>query len=98
MTAARTVLLEYDWPGNVRELKHVVEALVVSSRDGEMIGESRTRDFLEKPQVRPGQTEILDELVDQHIRHTLDACGSNKAKAARRLGISRKTLYRRLGR
>jgi tetratricopeptide (TPR) repeat protein len=93
---ARKVLLEYDWPGNVRELRQVVEALVVSVGDGETVDAAGVTEFLEASGsgARPGSG--LDTVEDREIRRALEVCGGNKAEAARLLGISRKTLYRRM--
>jgi transcriptional regulator with PAS, ATPase and Fis domain len=93
---ARRALLEYGWPGNVRELKHVVEAVVVSARDGEVVGEAKVAEFLEASGSGVRQISGTDEAEDREIKQALEACGGNKAEAARLLGISRKTLYRRM--
>jgi transcriptional regulator with PAS, ATPase and Fis domain len=89
-------LLGYEWPGNVRELKHVVEVLVVSARDGAIVGVDAVEEFLEASESGPVAGCDTNEVEDREIRRALDACGGNKAEAARRLGISRKTLYRRM--
>ena len=54
------------------------------------------REVLER--VRKGEEEIytLDEVERDHIRRTLDLCGGNQTRAAKRLGISRNTLLRKL--
>ena len=85
----------HSWPGNVRELQHVLaEASLME--DGEtLMGYS----FQPEPQafpvaVRDGSREARED--ERHLREALARTGGNKARAARLLGISRKTLYQRL--
>jgi DNA-binding NtrC family response regulator len=89
------ILRGYAWPGNVRELQHVVEHTAI---------------FSSRPVIRPvdlpealrdagpeGEALLsLQEHEARHIRKVLDACGGNKARAAKILGIPRASLYRRL--
>ncbi len=96
-------ILAYDWPGNVRELRNSIERAVALTR-------SETVDVQHLPQkvqeyrsehllvVGADPTEIapLEEMERRYILKAIDACGGNKTKAARVLGIGRKTLYRRL--
>jgi DNA-binding NtrC family response regulator len=88
-------LRAHDWPGNVRELKNFVERSL-------MLGEFAL-DQLEAPrqETRPMVAEYpldwtLEEVKDHHMARVLRAMGGNKSAAARCLGISRKTLERRL--
>ncbi|MEJ5366733.1 MAG: sigma-54 dependent transcriptional regulator [Bryobacteraceae bacterium] len=90
-------LCEYDWPGNVRQLQHMVERLVILAPGGRI-----TEDAVEEairassPKEEPGET--LAEAEAEQIRKVLAATGGNKSRAARILGIERKTLYRKLER
>jgi two-component system response regulator HydG len=99
--AALKVLLAYPWPGNVRELENVVERAVALA-EGEQIGpddlpsqvrERRSTDVLAGALAR-GLT--LAELEREYIHRVLQAEAGNKTKAAQRLGLDRKTLYRKL--
>lgn len=97
-------LLKYEWPGNVRELMNAIERAVVLSRseyldqedlpmvvkdeDSEGLGLSTESNV-------PGDLP-LDEVEKATILKTLEACGGNKSEAARRLGITRKTLHKKL--
>lgn len=90
------IFMKYPWPGNVRELKHALEHAFVLCRQ-----DTITADLLplylmafEGAQVlSPGGREGLDE---QKILKALEKTGWNIARAARLLGVDRKTLYRNL--
>jgi DNA-binding NtrC family response regulator len=104
--AAMSALRGYDWPGNVRELRNVIE-LVTLLRAGRQV---RVRDLPQEiqsaavvtRQERPPQTltlEVsLDDALDVSIRKILTAAlaleGGNRSRAARRMGISVRTIQR----
>jgi DNA-binding NtrC family response regulator len=100
---ALRLLVRYAWPGNVRELANVVERAVVLAEHDSIVPEDL--DFI--PQLSGEATLALDGVVEgklsleeverAYIRRVVDAQGGNKAAAARLLGITRKTLYRKLG-
>ncbi len=97
-------LLKYDWPGNVRELMNAVERAVVLSRSDYLGDEEFVLVFRAKPdEERSKQVEAkgpaslpLEEVEKTTILNTLDAAGGNKSEAARRLGITRRTLHKKL--
>jgi transcriptional regulator with PAS, ATPase and Fis domain len=97
---ALKVLQAYTWPGNIRELKNVAERL--STRRGTQIvvddlpHELRTSNQLPTSATRDGALLKVQEA--EIIRTTLEQCAGNMAEAARRLGINRSTIYRRLRR
>jgi len=94
-------LLDYPWPGNVRELENVVERAVVLSRSDtlseddlpENLAEARTKvaHTLEFPIGTP-----LAEIENRVIRETLRHTKGDKSVAAQLLGISTRTIYRKL--
>jgi two-component system response regulator HydG len=96
--------LKYDWPGNVRELMNAVERAVVLSRSDYLGDEEFVLVFRNKPEEeRSEQVEakgpanlLLEEVEKTTILNTLDAAGGNKSEAARRLGITRRTLHKKL--
>jgi DNA-binding NtrC family response regulator len=94
--AARKALGTYGWPGNVRELKNVAEALILSSSNGNIITAENVKQFLSDRNFEGGLKGQIADLEREEIERVLKACDGNKTKAARMLGISRKTLWSKL--
>jgi len=99
--SAQTLLADYSWPGNVRELRNVVEsAVLVSDNEHITIGDLP----MHLQQYATGHREELsakvvgriDEAERDVIRAALQEANGDKASAAKRLGISVRTLYRKL--
>jgi two-component system response regulator HydG len=94
---AMRLLLRYAWPGNVRELENCIEHAVVLAW-GKRIEASDLPEALH-PRI-DGNTELPGGTITANeaklLKEVLDECGWNKKEAARRLGISRNTLYRKL--
>jgi two-component system response regulator HydG len=94
-------LLKHPWPGNVRELENAVERAVVLAL-GEYVGERELPPTLaggEENRPEGGFANLtLEELERRAILDALEAAGGNKSEAARRLGITRKTLHAKLNR
>ncbi|HEX6271860.1 MAG TPA: sigma-54 dependent transcriptional regulator [Polyangiaceae bacterium] len=98
---AEQQLIGYDWPGNVRELENAMRAAVALASTGQIGLEElpttvRTRRGPTVPATERPTT--LEEVERRHIEIVLKAVGWNKARAARKLGIDRATLYRKLSR
>jgi DNA-binding NtrC family response regulator len=90
-------LREYDWPGNVRELANVIERAAVLC-GGEEISAETVAPWLEGP-ARGPQSLVglpLEEVERRAIEESLKACGGHREKAARRLGITSRTLRDKL--
>ncbi len=100
------LLMTYSWPGNVRELKHAIEFAVVRCQHAMIQPQDLPPELLQ-------QQELIPESSDQDVgiqsppKHSLEKAqlldalkqtGGNRSAAARKLGISRLTLYRRLAR
>ncbi|RYE72956.1 MAG: AAA family ATPase, partial [Oxalobacteraceae bacterium] len=95
----------YRWPGNVRQLANVVRTGVALLDDGEdvvtvaLLGEE-VREAPGAASLEPASAAPLSgdlrQLAQASIRETLSAVSGNVSEAARRLGVSRNTLYRRL--
>jgi PAS domain S-box-containing protein len=105
MEAIPLRLLErYAWPGNARELEHAIERLLILA-DGPTVTATAIRRTLDGliqdrhwgglPAAPTGTTE-LDRMELAMIRQTLAETGNNQSEAARRLGVSRSTLWRKL--
>jgi len=96
---ALEVLSQYHWPGNIRELENAVERAVMLS-EGPLLRRSAFAGFLgaqadsvqAKAIARP-----LAEVEMEHIQRVLELCGGNRTKAAKILGITPVTLWRKLG-
>lgn len=102
------VLRRHDWVGNVRELENVVERCFALGVTGTLTAAEVARELHPS---RPGQDSrsaaqpsspapegTLEEIESRAVAAALDRTGGNKAAAARALGISRKTLYRKIDR
>jgi len=92
-------LKAYPWPGNVRELEHAISHAAALARGGVISVEDlpeKVRTGAERPEAGgPGEARgglSMDEMKRAHVKKTLAECGGNKAVAARKLGIDRKTL------
>jgi two-component system response regulator HydG len=95
---AMRLLLDYPWPGNVRELENSIEAAVVLAH-GKRIEISDFPSALRQNTCYPTETGSQGTMMENEaklLKEALDECGWNKKQAARRLGISRNTLYRKL--
>jgi len=92
-------LIRYNWPGNVRELMNAVERGVVLTRT-DYIDETDMPFFKEDETEFKGgdiQSNIpLDEVERATILSTLESFNGNKSETARRLGITRRTLHKKL--
>jgi DNA-binding NtrC family response regulator len=105
--AAKKALLAHAWPGNVRELENVVERAVALAETGQVRLEDLPELLRERRPDEPvagadplegalARRLTLDELERDYIQRVLAAEGGNKTRAAQRLGLDRKTLYRKL--
>ena len=90
-------LEEYSWPGNIRQLQHLMERLTILAPNG-WIDDVAVRTSLEQMDSRDHSSETLADTEAEQIRRVLAATNGNKSRAAKILGIERKTLYRKLER
>jgi DNA-binding NtrC family response regulator len=100
---AWTVLYAYPFHGNVRELEHVIKRAVVLSRRGPIDVEHLSPEVAAAGTRRPETPESIQPLAQalhaferQHIALALRATGGHRHRAARILGISRKTLWEKM--
>jgi DNA-binding NtrC family response regulator len=87
----------YTWPGNVRQLQHMMERLVILAPQGR-IDETAVREAIADAEGREAPVETLEDAKSEQIKKVLAATNGNKSKAAKILGIERKTLYRLIDR
>ena len=96
---AMDVLSSHNWPGNVRELRNVLERMVVLAR-GKRLGvrdiPSTIRDIRTPRSFSTKKDLTLDEAEKDLIITALETNNGNRTKAAEQLGISRRTLHRKL--
>src|SRR5262249_5156852 len=99
---AFAALLSHDYAGNIRELENLLEGAASLCRGGVI----QLEDLQWLPARAPGRPDALPEaessevpklaaLEERHIRRVLKTAGGDKSPAARILGISRRTLYRK---
>ena len=90
-------LKDYSWPGNIRQLQHLMERLTILAPGGR-VDKDVVESAIKQMDSRDHGNESLAEAETDQIRKVLTATNGNKTKAAKILGIERKTLYRRLER
>jgi DNA-binding NtrC family response regulator len=99
---AMNVLLAYDWPGNVRELRNAIEQMVVLARAEKLTLRDVPAairggaDLTKIAVVRSGMT--VEEAEKELIVQALKELKGNRTKAAEKIGMSRRTLHRKLKR
>jgi DNA-binding NtrC family response regulator len=102
--AALAGFARYSWPGNVRELKNVLERAMVLA-PGHVVRVDDCPGVAVEEEPPPvavatdddeGESDLLEDVERRHIRKVLAATGGNKTVAAKRLGLSLRSLYRRL--
>lgn len=93
--AAAELLVQHSWPGNLRELNNVMKRAVLLAR-GRQITAAELQQAMGP--VRQNAVPTLHDEADerQRIEDALRQTGGNKAKAARLLGIDRKTIYNKM--
>ncbi|MRR55909.1 MAG: sigma-54-dependent Fis family transcriptional regulator [Deltaproteobacteria bacterium] len=89
----------YHWPGNIRQLKNVIERAAVLAKGSIITARElsdEVRQFALGRAVTGSVVKPLRELEEAAIRSALLECRGNKSRVAEMLGISRKSLYKRL--
>ncbi|MFD1388184.1 PrpR N-terminal domain-containing protein [Oceanobacillus sp. FSL W7-1293] len=97
-------LIDYDWPGNVGQLKYVIEQLFLESQSY-YIEKTEVDTVFKRVEQQAKQNDVLsyvdmsgtlEEIEKQVITKVLEEEGMNQSRAAKRLGINRSTLWRKL--
>ncbi len=95
-------LMEYDWPGNVRELEHMIERTVVICKEPVICFKHLNVLVNDKKYAQPNikvvdiPADTLEQVEKKQIFKMLKQCNGNKTIAAKRLGISSRTLRNKL--
>ena len=92
---AQEILTRYDWPGNVREMNHTIERALLMCNDKEILP---THLMLEpaKSEAMDIESMSMEDIEKLLIQKALRKHGGNVTQAAKQLGLSRATFYRRL--
>jgi transcriptional regulator with PAS, ATPase and Fis domain len=100
-SSVKALFLNYPWPGNIRELKNTIESAVLVSNDEYLtmadlpmqLQQYATRN---REEISPKALRNFEEAEWNVIRESIKEANGNKDKAAKLLGISTRTLYRKL--
>jgi DNA-binding NtrC family response regulator len=98
---ALKILLNYSWPGNIRELENIIQRAITLNQHEVILPEDLPASIIQKIDEKLFEKALeekftLDQLEKEYIKRVLIETGGNKSKAAERLGLDRKTLYRKL--
>ena len=97
---ARTILCRYDYPGNIRELRNTLQRAVSLCTDGHIRGEHIR--FDERPEIAAhpatGASRSLKQIESEQIAYLLEKYHGHRRRVAEDLGISERTLYRKIKR
>jgi DNA-binding NtrC family response regulator len=91
------ILCDYTWPGNVRQLQNVIESSLIMANGGFITSDMLPSYLLEdrSPSLKRGNLREAEQAI---IQETLKKHNGNISQSARELGITRKTLYRKINR
>jgi PAS domain S-box-containing protein len=90
------LFMEYSWPGNVREMEHALEHAFIICKQHVITFDQLPQELLKPPVAGVVPLSGSGDIKPEVIRQALKKCGWNKSKAARILGISRPTIYRKI--
>lgn len=100
-SAAAKVLLNYDWPGNIREIRNFCENMVIMHRGKEVSEHDLEPKYVSHDLSKSNDRDIevglsVEDNEKRLLRNALQQANGNKTKAAQLMGISRRTLHRKL--
>jgi two-component system NtrC family response regulator len=94
--SAMDCIFRYNWPGNVRELRNVLERSIILAENNIITERCLPRELVSIAEDNQGGALSLESVEKNHILKMLHFFDDNRQKTADTLGISRKTLYRKL--
>ncbi len=89
-------LLKYTWPGNVRELQHCIEKAVILAEANVLTGECFSLNNTNSNQKIDFQNKTIEEMEQEMILASIEKEKGNMSAVAKKLGITRPTLYKKL--
>jgi transcriptional regulator with PAS, ATPase and Fis domain len=91
-------LKQYQWPGNVRELQHAIERAVIMTENHKLEKDDFFFLLASTQELPTNQSDNfnLDEIERNVIHRAIEKHSGNISKAAKELGLTRASLYRRL--
>lgn len=95
-TSVLDSLSNYDFPGNVRELENIIFNLVAKTKDYEIISDINLPVKSTKPKTEKLKLLTIEEAIEEHIQSILNYTSGNLQKTATILGVSERTLQRRI--
>lgn len=94
---AMNALLKYNWPGNVRELENIIERIIVISEDPEITLQDIPDKIIATSEKHTTHLSTqIDDAEEKLIRQALQETQGNITQAAQKLGISRRSLHRKI--
>lgn len=94
--SAQELLLSHNWPGNVRELENVINQAVILANES-FIKPTHLPGYLSTPKSKTGvESTSLDKVIKKHVENVLEECQGNRSWTAKKLGISRRALLRKI--
>jgi two-component system response regulator AtoC len=95
--ATQETLMGHEWPGNVRELENVITQAVILSGESFVKPDHLPAYLAQQPQGKKiSASQQLEDMIKAHLEAVLAECNGNRTHAAKKLGVSRRSLLRRI--
>jgi len=93
---AQIILMSYDWPGNIRELENSIEQAAILTTESFIRVNDLPEYVTKKSHEESRPQSFLDDALKKHIEQALVNCKGNRSRASKVLGISRRSLLRKI--
>ena len=93
---AQIMMMSYDWPGNVRELENTLERAAILTSESFIRPDDLPEHIRSVSSEKVRHPVCLDDVVKKHIEETLVTCNGNRTRAAQMLGLTKRSLLRKL--